>query len=585
MKKFLTKLPVLALLLAVFQLNAQTDNGGFIVRISGSATDWNEGECGWDGSSTWGGTIAEDFCTPVVWLYDNPGGGVDSLGCDTVLNDYTGKWVLIRRGVCEFGVKARDAQRAGAAGFIVLNHYTAAAENSCSTILMGPGAVGAEVTIPGIFASRTMGEALDAAVKAGNGQAEVCFVLPRLTEPYTTWHYATPVSQVDTISTMAIRFINRETSDLTGVVVKADIEDPSGNVTSLSTTIDIAAGLDSLVFFDNYLPVGGVGNYHVTFSNSYYTEGRDSVRTKFLVSQYSFGHDVVAIDAGGVGPTDAQFALANFVIQNAGVCITGPTAATATHATFGIGNVSVVATPDPSANLVNVLLYDADANDDGTIDLINSFDDLNNNGIIGVGEYTIDAALANDALVSVALSDLSGNPGVQLEARHPYYISLRYDGTLAGTGMSVRFANTLDYNYFGLTDDSGGAAPTTPLYLDQLYSGWGGAEVIERLELEGFTPGGGNINTKPTPLADSKFVITPNPADVYTKLDLNLDAVNAGVSVALVDFNGRTVQTQTAKNFQNGQFRFDTAKMPSGNYMMWITTAEGTAVRSVAICH
>lgn len=585
MKKFLTKLPVLALLLAVFQLNAQTDNGGFIVRISGSETDWKEGECGWDGSSTWGGSITSDFCAPVVWLYDNPGGGVDSLGCDTVLNDYTGKWVLIRRGTCEFGRKALDAELAGAAGFIVLNHYATATDNACSTILMGPGAVGAQVTIPGIFASRGMGEALDAAVKAGNGQAEVCFVLPRMTEPYTVWHYSTPVTQVDEINTFGIRFINRESSDLTGVVVKADITDPTGAVSTLSTTIDIAAGLDSLVQFDSYLPVGGAGNYNVTFSNSFYTESRDSVHTKFLVSQYSFGHDVVTIDPGGVGPTDAQFASSNFVIQNAGICITGPTAGKATHATFGIGNVSVVATPDPTANIVNVILYDADANDDGTIDLINSFDDLNNNGIIGIGEYTIDAALPNDELVSVALSDLTGAAGVQLEAQHPYFISLRYDGTLAGTGMCIRFANTLDYNYFGLTDDSGGAAPATPLYLDQLYSGWGGAEVIERLEMEGFTPPAGTINTKPTPLADSKFVITPNPADVYTKIDLNLDAVNAGVSVALVDFNGRTVQTQTAKNFQNGQFRFDTAKMPSGNYMMWITTAEGTAVRSVAICH
>jgi subtilisin family serine protease len=69
---------------------------------------------------------------------------------------FAGKAALIIRGVCEFGVKALNAQNAGAEMFIVYNHAT----GGDTLIPMGPGDVGEQVTIPGVFVGNTAGTAL-----------------------------------------------------------------------------------------------------------------------------------------------------------------------------------------------------------------------------------------------------------------------------------------------------------------------------------------------------------------------------------------------------------------------------------------
>lgn len=63
---------------------------------------------------------------------------------------------LIRRGGCEFGRKALNAEAAGAVFVIVYNHATGGDE----LVGMGAGAVGTQVKIPAIFIGHTHGEAL-----------------------------------------------------------------------------------------------------------------------------------------------------------------------------------------------------------------------------------------------------------------------------------------------------------------------------------------------------------------------------------------------------------------------------------------
>ncbi len=566
-----------AMLTSVNSISAQggTDNDGFLVKITGGAT-FSKGDCGY-GTATWGGDVLEDACVNLVWAYDPTPTG-DSLCCDSITNNYTDKWVMIRRGVCEFGRKSLWAEFAGAKGVIILNHYNTAADNACTAPGLGAGAVGGQVTIPVFSASRGMGEALDAAVKAGGGQAEICFILPRLLEATDAYHFYTPVTQVSALDNMTVRMVNRGPA-ATNVTVKADVVAPDGSVSSVSTVLDaISAAADTVISLPSFTPAAVEGVFNVYFSNSVFTESRDTVRSKFVHTPYSFGTDIGVLDAGGVGPTDAQFALANFSIQNAGLCLTGANGGVATHATFGISNKAAVVTADPAANVIGVTLYDADADDDGVIDLGSAFTDLDN-GIVATGELIMDTLLVDDQLVSVELTDvLTGNPGHTLKANHPYYIALSYDGLAAGTGVCVRYVNTLDKRYLNF--------PTTPLRIDQLYSGWAGAMVVQRLELEGYTPPPNfNIVKTNAPLADSKFSITPNPAIDHVMLTMNLAGVNGKVAVSLMDYNGRIVETKVVKNFRDGQFRFETANLPSGTYMMWIRTAEGNVMKPVAICH
>ena len=103
-------------------------------------------------------TIPENAITDTLMLVDDGTIG-DSLACNPLINDITGKIALLYRGACEFGVKAKNAQDAGAVGVIIINH-------SGAPVGMGPGAQGANVTIPVVMISTADGAAIGAEVNA-----------------------------------------------------------------------------------------------------------------------------------------------------------------------------------------------------------------------------------------------------------------------------------------------------------------------------------------------------------------------------------------------------------------------------------
>lgn len=70
-----------------------------------------------------------------------------------------GNIALFKRGTCEFSLKARHAQEAGATGWVVYNNDTSGEEDH-EVLNMAGGSIGSEVFIPGLFVSRTTGRAL-----------------------------------------------------------------------------------------------------------------------------------------------------------------------------------------------------------------------------------------------------------------------------------------------------------------------------------------------------------------------------------------------------------------------------------------
>ncbi|MFN4257126.1 MAG: T9SS type A sorting domain-containing protein, partial [Saprospiraceae bacterium] len=93
------------------------------------------------------------------------------------------------------------------------------------------------------------------------------------------------------------------------------------------------------------------------------------------------------------------------------------------------------------------------------------------------------------------------------------------------------------------------------------------------------------LSAKTVALDAKKVAIMPNPANDLVNLKLELDGINKSVAVRMLDWTGRVVSLETRRNIQNETFTFDTANLPSGVYMMWISTEEGTAVKKVAVCH
>lgn len=584
MKRILTCLSVaLALFLGANVSFAQgTDGQGAVMILNSSlgTQTFLEDDCSWNGTSGWGGSVTEDFCGELVWAKDLVGN--DSLACDSIAaGSLAGKIVVIRRGTCEFGRKALNAEKAGALAVIIINHFAAAADNGCTMLNMGAGAVGAQVTIPLFGGCRDLGATLDAAIKAGN--ATVCLSLPRVTSATAAYHYATPVSQVDSLGALTMRYINRSADPQTNVVAKVDIVAPNGSVTSATVPMaSVAPGLDTFIVFPPIKPAAVVGKFKAVFSNNIYTETRDSLIRYFEHTPYTFATDNLVIDPLGVGVANQAFIDAGLFIANANLYYTNATGGIAKYATFGMSNVDTLFVPgDPSANQVVVTLYDADVDGDGETNIQSNtatFDDLAD-GIVGQTTYQMTGNEGVDSLISVEIYDYTDptKVGVTLKPNHAYYLSLAYDGNNAGTGRCLRFSNTLDEYYLP-------GFWATPLYLGgTMYnSGWAGAEVITRLQLDGFNP---SVSTTPNILDKAKMEVTPNPANEFVRVNLNLNEVSPSVYVNILDGRGRSVRTTTQRNFQNGTISLETKDLPSGTYLVWVRTAEGGRVEKVSVCH
>ena len=101
-----------------------------------------------------GGWGTPDFLIPGTYIQDTlmmvddgltgtnaQGNPISAEGCNPLINTLTGKIAVIYRNNCQFGVKALNAQNAGAVGVIIIN-------NGPGVAGMGNGTSGANVTIP-----------------------------------------------------------------------------------------------------------------------------------------------------------------------------------------------------------------------------------------------------------------------------------------------------------------------------------------------------------------------------------------------------------------------------------------------------
>lgn len=561
---------------------AQLDGLGMIVQVktNSGTISFTQGACGYgipNPDLNWGGGVETDFCAPAAWTQD-------SFACTPLAaNSMEGKIALIRRKTCSFSLKAYHAQLAGAKGVIIFNHFDNAAETDCTIFLMNAGDSATAVTIPAIFASRAMGNAIDNAIKNGSLQ-EICFALPTLKDPTADFSYATPVSQHGQLGLMTVEYTNRSKAEQSDVVFKADVIDPTGAITSFTTTCPTvgATATDTLINFDQYEVPAMEGKFRVVYSVNKYTAPKDTVVREFVQTRYTYATDNLQPN-GSVGPTDQQFADAGFKYQSGGMVVTGPAGGfIASHASFGMGNASAIAVGDPAGDIVNVLLYDNDADENGEADFNAGFADL---FPVAFADYVFTGTEKADSLIYVKLESLSGEPKVELKPDHFYMLSVLYDGNLAGTGKSLTFTSSNQVFYPQFV----GIGLHTPLVLDALYSGWSGSTLVTRLHQEGFEPGNDPYLTstvKNPRLSEARYAVTPNPANDVVRLNLELEGVNKSVAATLIDFQGRAVSTQVARDIQNGQITFDATKLPSGAYSLWIRTSnEGSTMAKLMICH
>ena len=563
--------------------NAQgTDGSGVILRITINGVNYDliQGNCGYE-TANWGGEITGEFCAPAAWGYDiTP----DSLGCDSIpAGQLAGKVGMIRRGSCEFGLKALNAEKAGAIAVLIVNG--AAATDDCNVIPMGAGAVGAQVTVPVLMIGRATANQISAAFAAGQ-TVEVCYILPRSRDPYTGYHYATPVSQAASIDAMGMSVINRESTTITDWVIKADIHEPDGNVTSITSALPpIAPGVDTLVFFPPYTPPAITGEFEVVFTSNKYTEPRDTLYRKFVQTDYTFAMDPLAIVADGGAMRNDLFA-PTLKYQIGSLMTSGDNGGLAKYATFGIANIDSVYDPTkPLGNQIAVIMYDADSDENGDLNLTGSWEDDLASDAVGLTTYQMTGDEEQTKLIDVPILDYNfpSDTGVTMKPNHPYYITVLYNGEENGSGRNCAFTNGLYQNYLAFRNEALEFIPSIPMLIGTTFSSWGDRTVITRLQMEGYTP---SVNTnQPGLLNGTKYSVTPNPASDNMRLNLDLQEQNSHVRVSIMSGMGRTLRSQSLRDFKSGQINFDVRDIPSGTYLMWIQTVEGQAITKVSICH
>lgn len=112
-------------------------------------------------ASDWGGAITAVPLTAEVAIVQDATGNATQ-GCNELINpeEIEGKIALIDRGTCQFGLKALNAQNAGAVGFIICNFEE-------GLVTMGAGSVGDQVTIPGVFIANSDCQKIRVFVESG----------------------------------------------------------------------------------------------------------------------------------------------------------------------------------------------------------------------------------------------------------------------------------------------------------------------------------------------------------------------------------------------------------------------------------
>jgi hypothetical protein len=156
MRKLLLTISAIAL---AYSSNAQVIVAGVSPQsiVANYTHTWADPASGW---TTPDFNIPGTYVEDTLMLVDDGSQGTNAQGhpiaqegCNPLINNLTGKIAVIYRNTCEFGMKALNAQNAGAVAVIIINRDP-------EVIAMGAGASGASVTIPVVMIQNSDGESI-----------------------------------------------------------------------------------------------------------------------------------------------------------------------------------------------------------------------------------------------------------------------------------------------------------------------------------------------------------------------------------------------------------------------------------------
>jgi hypothetical protein len=503
-------------------------------------------------NATYGNLLAEEGCNP------------------SPANAYAGKICVIRRNTCEFGKKAYEAQMAGAIGVIIVNRDPA-------VIGMGPGADGANVTIPVVMLSSTDGQTL--IDEMANGPV-VCLIGNKtglfandagITDDATLISKSSGVaSQLSQSGTefnfeLGTRVFNYGQLPQTNVTVVANITGPAGTtVYNQSVSVGALASGDSIDVFP-----GGAFSFP-QFSLPTYSAGR-------YILTYTV--DLGIVDEYAADNTiSSDFVINDSILTYATIdAVTGlPTSnngfrPSTNNATFS--TCMVISDPNASRIAAAGIYFQASTSTASGLELTgeeialnlyrweDAFTDLNDANLgftalnaVAFGFYNYTADLQGETVLGVF------DTPVVLEDNQ------RYLACAQTVNVEVYLGHDTKKNY--VWNEALYLQPLTPNESDGTYfaSGFGmdtpsavGVAIFNAAEL----------NVGETSFIDGKAY--PNPANDNVTIEL---ASEGAANLIITDLSGKVVMNN-AVNFLNGTTKVNIDGLDSGVYVFNVTLENG----------
>jgi len=504
-------------------------------------------------NATYGNLLAEEGCNP------------------SPANAYAGKICVIRRNTCEFGVKAYEAQMAGAVAVIIVNRDP-------DVIGMGPGAQGANVTIPVVMLSSTDGQLL--IDEMGNGPV-VCLIgnktglfpndagiTPAATLISKSYGVPSQLAQNGTEFNfdLGTRVYNYGTNTQNNMTVVARITDPSGNtVYNNSVTLGTVIPGDSVDIFP-----GGAFSFP-QFSLPTYAPGRYSLSYVLQLSGVSDDYDSDNTVASDFVINDSIYsyamldAVTGLPVSNNGY---RPSTNTSTFSTC-----MVINNPNASRLGVSGIYFSASTASSSGVLLTGEEIALNLYRWEDVFTDLNDANLGFTTLNSVAFgfynytADLQGET-VFGEFDTPVILedNQRYLACAQTVNLDVYLGHDTKTNY--LWNEGYYLQPLTPNESDLTYFASGfGADAISAMGLAVFNANELAIEELPT--VNGKAY--PNPATDAVTVSIEGEG---SAQLVVTDVTGKVVMNNSL-SLVNGASNVNIASLEAGMYVFNVTLENG----------
>lgn len=557
-----------------------------------------QANCGsWPGETddgTWGVLSNLDFNVAGTYILDTlmlvedgtpglnaQGHPISQEGCDTLINDLTGKIAVIYRNTCNFTTKLLNAQNAGAIAAIIVNREDALLG------MLGDNVEGIQVTIPAVFVSSVTGNALIAEMNNGPVTMFIGNKIGAFSEDigavkgeFMVSPYGGNNSMIFDGFDLGMQIYNYGLNDLPNATVQATIDGPNGNVYDQTLNIPLNSGDTAFIFPGNgtefpAFNLGGVGNYdNGTYTLTYTIDAGATDLFPFdnvYTSEFMVSDDVLAssrVDGSNM-PIANSYPSNNTIVSEYDACmvVQEPNIdGMIIDGLYMVPYADTAAGESIAGAEINANVYQwNDAWVDNTDPVFQTnndpFQDLN---IIAYGSHY---PASDNEVEQPAWIQFNQPLTLQNDVRYLICLQTFGDGTNpieVAFGYDNQNDNGANYSII--------AQPYTPVQTDGTWyaSGWVGGP-SPSIALHQTHVG----VVDPAILSGSAF---PNPANDNVTVSVN---ANGDATLRIADVSGKIVFDAPVV-LENGQASVNIAGFDAGVYVFNLTTAEGqTAVFNV----